>query len=76
MYNMFSQQEGGETAVNREDRELSPQEETAGSKETQRSPVVDDLLHISEGNFGEELEPYEYPGYSGWEDAVSESPHC
>uniref|UniRef100_A0A2I4APC9 Uncharacterized protein C16orf46 homolog n=1 Tax=Austrofundulus limnaeus TaxID=52670 RepID=A0A2I4APC9_AUSLI len=60
--------EGGETAANREDWQLSPQE-TAEPKETP-CRHVDALLHISEENFMKELEPHEYQGYSGWEDAV------
>lgn len=74
MYNMLSQQEG-ETAENREDWELSPQEKTEGPKETPNRHV-DTLLHISAEVFMKELEPHEYQGYSGWEDAVSESPLC
>uniref|UniRef100_A0A1A8D175 Uncharacterized protein n=1 Tax=Nothobranchius kadleci TaxID=1051664 RepID=A0A1A8D175_NOTKA len=66
---MSTQQEGDQTAVNREDSELSAQEEDTAGETGRRH--VDALLDISEDNFRKEQEPFEDHDYSGWEEAVT-----
>ncbi|XP_070823247.1 uncharacterized protein C16orf46 homolog [Chaetodon trifascialis] len=69
---MATVEEVDNTAVNGPDRELPAQEDAVGEQpyKTPDRRHVDALLDISEEDFLKDLEPYEYHGYSGWEEAV------